>query len=145
MDDLTGEPVSVRPERTLWTGRSLVVRSFLVRAADDAVGDGDRFDVVLLDKPRNRLADLRIVADINALGNPSLQGQRLLALFGDDANGDLAGVTIIGTIESDGRRRVSPEASFCLLLETFGKVTRAYKSTRYTPTPPSQKNSDRRL
>jgi len=77
VDAFMGEAVATRPIRAVRAGVAFgVVDSFLVRAADDAVGHDHRASLMLAKEGLDLLADNRIAADIDAFGEPAFELNR---------------------------------------------------------------------
>jgi hypothetical protein len=88
-----------------------VVDTFLVRAADDAVGHDHGASLMLAKEGLDLLADNRIVAYIDVFGEPAFEHVGRFAFVGDDGDGNLGGQVRSRAIECNRRDRVAPESA----------------------------------
>src|SRR6266852_3574731 len=82
---------------------TLVVDSFLMRAADYSVGHHHRQHAMLLHKFQNLLGDTWVGADIAMIYFPVAQFSYFPILGRHDADHDLCGLAQVGPIERNGR------------------------------------------
>src|SRR5260370_36805820 len=91
-----GEAVAARPIRAVRARVAFgVVDTFLVRTADDPVGDDHDTSLMLSKEGLNLLADSRIAAYIDAFGVPAFKLIVLGAFVGDNGVGKLGGQVLI--------------------------------------------------
>jgi len=111
----SGPAVPPGPERAGRAGRPLVVDTFLVRAANDAVHRRHGHDALGFYELQHLGRNLGIPADIGPIRHPAPQVERLCTLGRDDADRDLRGRRIIRAVERQGGNRVAPEPALRLL------------------------------
>jgi hypothetical protein len=88
-----------------------VVDTFLVRAADDAVGHDHGASLMLAKEGLDLLADDRVAAYIDVFGEPAFEQVGRIALVGDNRDGNLGGQVRSRAIEGNRRDRVAPESA----------------------------------
>ena len=101
MHALTREAVASFPELANWAPLALVVDTFLMWAADDAVGHGDGQHVVGLDEVQDLLSDAGVVAHVAGVELPIAHLTDFRALGRNDADGDLAGPVRVGAVGTE--------------------------------------------
>jgi hypothetical protein len=70
MQPLFGKPISSVPKLANRTAFAVVIDTFLVRTADYAIGDRDRFRLTLLDEFKDLAGNLRVGTDVAAIHLP---------------------------------------------------------------------------
>ena len=114
---LAGPAVPMCPERALWTCGPLgIVDPFLVRAANDAIHERDRYGLVRVDENAYLTGDLRIGTHIRLFGEPALERMRFRTFSGNDSHCNLRGPLIIRAVERHCGHRIAAKATTRLLL-----------------------------
>jgi hypothetical protein len=93
MNTLASEAVAPATEARFSFG---VVDAFFVRAADDAVGDDYGLGSVLFEEGDDLLAHSGVGAHVHALGEPTFERSRLVALVAHDADDHLRSSSAMG-------------------------------------------------
>ncbi len=114
----TGPTVTPRPERATRAGFSLrVVDALLMRTTNDAIYHRYRANLMSTQEDGDFGANRHIAAHVAALGEPSVQIDRIGIRCRDNADRHLAGTPVIRAIERDGRDRIAAKSSFCFLFQ----------------------------
>jgi hypothetical protein len=130
VDAFMGEAVAARPIRAVRAGVAFgVVDTFLVRAADDAVGHDHGASLMLAKEGLDLLADNRIVAYIDVFGEPAFEHVGRFAFVGDDGDGNLGGQVRSRAIECNRRDRVS-DTKFYYVLVVGDALSLTFPTTR---------------
>ena len=104
LNTLVCEAVTSGPVGTLRArGSFRIIRALLVRAADNPVGHHGGAGCVRLEEGQNLLTNGGIMAHVQiALGEPGLENIRLVTFSEDNADGNLGGQFVVGSIEGHG-------------------------------------------
>ena len=110
VEDLTGPPVPIGPEGAVGANRTIVVDTFLMRAANDAIRHSDAQHVALRKECRDLRQDFGIVANIAVGGEPLVHIGRFRVFVVNDRDYQLRRSLIVRAIERDGRGGIATEA-----------------------------------
>ena len=111
LDSFERPAVTASPVGTLRAGFSFgVVDAFFVRAADDAVGNYNRPNVLCFDECSDLFSDDRIQTYIGFLREPAFERIGITVFISEDANCNFRGGLYGRSIESDGRNRISAKS-----------------------------------
>ena len=117
LNHITRPTVAMRPERALGAdGPIRVIRSLLVRTADDTIRHYNRLGPATLYELKDLEAYCWIGANVSVFDEPPLN-VRIAILFGDNTNRYFAGSLIIRSVERDSGNWVAPKTMASLLFE----------------------------
>jgi hypothetical protein len=118
LDSFERPAVTASPVGTLWAGISFgVVDAFFVRAADDAVGNYDRPNVLCFDECSDLFSDDGIQTYIGFLREPAFERIGFEVFLFEDADCDFRGGLCSRPVEGYGRDRVSAESPLYLSVQ----------------------------
>ena len=119
MHALPREAVASFPELADRAPLTLVLDAFLMRAADDAVGHGDRQHAVTCHELQHLLGNAGVVAHVAGVELPVADLADFRVLGRNDADDDLAGPVRVGAIEGDRRCRSTAHPFLSFLAQAF--------------------------
>jgi hypothetical protein len=91
----------------------------LIRAADDAIDGGHRFDTMMIDESNDCFGDFWIASRIGCFAKPPLNRFRVSIFVRDDANRDLRRSLVVWPVEGNRCHWIAAEALatfFCELV-----------------------------
>ena len=102
-EPITSSPIgALRARISFW-----IIRALLVRAADNPIGHHGGAGCVRLEEGQNLLTNGGIMTHVQiALGEPTLKNIRLVTFSKDDADGNLGGQFVVGSVEGHSGDRV---------------------------------------
>jgi hypothetical protein len=126
MEQLPGKSIASTPELAHRAPLAVVINALLVRAANDAVGHGNRARTVLLDEFEDLPGNGDVFPNIAGKRMPGAHLSGLFIFRWYDPDGDLGCLTEVRTVERDRRKRPAPLPPPSFLAQALQKSSQKY-------------------